>query len=51
VGWLAKVVVGFLSIPVMLGCDSGGVGVCFTCLFSFILHCTKHCKIFSGLFF
>ena len=27
VGWLAEVVVGFLSIPVVLGCDSGGAGV------------------------
>ena len=39
VGWLAEVVVGFLSIPVMLGCDSSGVGVCFTCVF---LHFTLH---------
>ena len=38
-GWLAEVVVGFLSIPVMLGCDSSGVGVCFTCVF---LHFTLH---------
>ena len=45
---------------VTLGCDlrwcwgvivhSDGAGVCFTCVFSFILRCTKHCKIFSGLF-
>jgi hypothetical protein len=40
-GWLAVVV---------LGCDSGGAGVCFTCVFFFILCYTKHCKIFSGLF-
>jgi hypothetical protein len=41
-GWLAVVV---------LGCVSGGAGVCFTCVcFFFILRCTKYCKIFSGLF-
>ena len=40
-GWLAVVV---------LGCDSGGAGVCFTCVFFFILRCTKHCKIFSDYF-
>ena len=38
-GWLAEVVVGFWSIPVVLGC-----------VLLFIFTLSQHCKIFSIAF-